>query len=299
MSTDGHTTSRGYLAFPAAFPVAFQGAPGAYSDMAAHGFFGDNVETLPCATFADAFAAVRDGAAGHAVIPVDNTLAGRVADVHDLLPEGGLAVVGEYFLPIRHNLLGLPGTAASAIRHVWSHTHALPQCRKLLRRLGAAAHVHADTAGAAKMVAEQGDPAHAAIAGALAAQLYGLEIIEADVQDANHNTTRFLILARDAVTPPADRPTLASIVFTVTNRPAALHEALGAFAAPGLNLAKLESYQDMKFRAARFYCEVEAHPESAPFREAWAALQQKTGMLRLLGAYAADEYRQRVLTEKE
>ena len=272
--------------------IAFQGAPGAYSDMAARALF-PGADPLPCATFADAFAAVRDGRADRAVIPVDNTLAGRVADVHALLPEGGLAVTGEYFLPIRHNLLGLKGAGTGDIRHVWSHAHALPQCRRLLARLGAQAHVHGDTAGAAADVARRGDPAHAAIASALAAQLYGLEIIEADVQDAADNHTRFLALARESAVPPlaAGGAHLTSLVFQVKNTPAALYKALEGFAMMGVNLAKLESYQDEKFAAARFYGEVEGHPDSPAMQQALAMLQQNTVMLRLLGTYAAHPFR--------
>lgn len=296
--------------------IAFQGAPGAYSDMAARALFPD-CPTLPCTSFAAAFAAVRDGAASHAVIPIDNTLAGRVADVHELLGGGrvtaataadaqtvadgaepaagaALSVCGEYFLPVRHNLLGVAGATTATIRHVWSHTHALPQCRKLLRTLDATAHVHADTAGAAADIAQRGDPAHAAIASTLAAEIYGLTILQRDVQDADNNYTRFIVLTRAAPLPPYDEQTrfMTSLVFQVRNMPAALYKALEGFAINDINLAKLESYQDENFRAARFFGEVEGHPDSPAMKKALALLRERTAMLRVLGAYPAHPFRQ-------
>lgn len=272
--------------------ASFQGAPGAYSDMAARAAL-PGVEGLPCGTFAEAFAAVREGRADRAVIPVDNTLAGRVADVHELLPEGGLYVTGEYFLPIRHCLLGVRGAKASDIKEVWSHTHALPQCRALLRRLGAKACVHADTAGAARDIAAAGDKSRAAIASALAAEIYDLDIIEENVQDAAHNATRFLVLARDPAVPDyrAGERYLTSIVFEVKNMPAALYKALTGLALRDINLVKLESYIDARFRAARFYAEAEGHPAAAAMTQALADLQHNTAMLRVLGTYAAHEFR--------
>jgi prephenate dehydratase len=272
--------------------AAFQGARGAYSDMAARGAL-PGVETVPCGTFAEAFAAVRDKRADRAVIPVDNTLAGRVADVHELLPEGGLYVTGEYFLPIRHCLLGVKGAKAADITEVWSHPHALPQCRNMLRRLGARACIHADTAGAAEDVAKAGDKSRGAIASALAAELYGLDIIEENVQDAAHNATRFLILAREPVAPDykAGERYLTSIVFEVKNTPAALYKALTGLALRDINLVKLESYIDARFRAARFYAEAEGHPAAAAMTQALADLQHNTAMLRVLGTYEADGFR--------
>jgi prephenate dehydratase len=250
-------------------------------------------ETVPCGSFAEAFAAVREGRADRAVIPVDNTLAGRVADVHELLPEGGLFVVGEYFLPIRHCLLGVKGAKASDIKEIWSHPHALPQCRKMLARLNARGVVHADTAGAAADIARTGDKSRAAIAGALAAELYGLDIIEENVQDAAHNFTRFLILSPEAAT-PAIQPEvkyLTSMVFQVKNMPAALHRALTGLALRDINLVKLESYIDSRFQAARFYAEAEGHPDSAVMMQAMADLRMNTATLRILGAYEAHEFR--------
>lgn len=280
---------------PASRPVktaAFQGAKGAYSDMAARDAL-PGADTVPCGSFAEAFAAVREGRADRAVIPVDNTLAGRVADVHELLPEGGLFVTGEYFLPIRHCLLGVKGAKTSDINEIWSHPHALPQCRKLLARLNAKGVVHADTAGAAADVARAGDKSRAAIAGALAAELYGLDIIEENVQDAAHNFTRFLILAPEAATPPLQEGAkyLTSMVFQVKNMPAALHRALTGLALRDINLVKLESYIDSRFQAARFYAEAEGHPDSATMMQALADLRMNTATLRLLGTYQAHEFR--------
>lgn len=282
---------------PASLPrpvrtAAFQGAHGAYSDMAARGAL-PGVETLPCGTFGEAFAAVRDGRADRAVIPVDNTLAGRVADVHELLPAGGLYVVGEYFLPIRHCLLGVKGAKTSDIKEVWSHPHALPQCRRMVARLGAKGVVHADTAGAAADIAKAGDKSRAAIASALAAELYGLDIIEENIQDAPHNFTRFLILAPEEAVPAAQagQKYLTSLVFQVKNMPAALHRALTGLALRDINLVKLESYIDARFQAAQFYAEAEGHPDSAAMMQALADLRMNTASLRLLGTYPAHEFR--------
>ena len=272
--------------------IAFQGAHGAFSDLACRSVFPD-LTTLPCETFDDAFQTVQDGRAGLAMIPVDNTIAGRVADVHHLLPRSGLFVVGEHFQPVRHALLGLPGSKKDGLRHVHSHVHALPQCRKLIQQLGLKAVVHADTAGAARDVAERGDPAHAAIASTLAAQIYGLDVLQEDIQDAAHNTTRFLILSPQAQIPPQESGAhiLTSLVFEVRNIPAALYKSLGGFATNGLSLAKLESYVDEKFQAAQFYCEVEGHPESRAYRLALEELTFFAKNIRFLGAFPAHAMR--------
>jgi prephenate dehydratase len=272
--------------------LAFQGAAGAYSDMAARAAF-PGVPTRPCGSFATAFAAVRDGTASHAVIPVDNTLAGRVADVHFLIPEGGLSVVGETFLPIRHCLLGVKGAQLSDVREAWSHPHALPQCRNFLQQHGIKPVVHADTAGAAADIAAVGEKKRAAIAGEGAAEIYGLDVLARDIQDSDNNVTRFLILAREPAPPPADfdGPVLCSIVFTVKNMPAALYNALGVFATKGINMVKLESYMDSTFHATRFYCEVEGHPARDAMRAALAELADCTAECRVLGAYPAHPFR--------
>ena len=272
--------------------IAFQGMKGAYSDLACRAVY-PGMETIPCATFDDAFNAVRDGLADLAMIPIDNTLAGRVADVHRLMPKGDLFIIGEYFLPIRHHLLGVKGAKKEDIKFVHSHVHAIPQCRKMIQRLGLKPHIHADTAGAAEEVARNNDRAHAAIASELAAQIYSLQILEENVQDEKHNTTRFIILAPEPVIPQIDErgDTLTSILFEVRNIPAALYKSLGGFATNNLSLAKLESYTDPNFHGAQFYCEVEGHPESAPFRLALEELGFYAKDVKFLGAYPAHELR--------
>ena len=272
--------------------IAFQGYLGAYSDLACR-TYDPARETLSSTAFEDAFAAVAEGRADLAMIPVENTLAGRVADVHRLLPDSGLFIIAEHFQPIRHALLGLPGSSADALRHVHSHVHALPQCRKALKRLDVEAHVHADTAGAAADIARRGDPMHGAIASTLAAELYGLEILESNIQDSETNTTRFLVLAAAPQTPPlaeADA-TLTTVYFQVRNIPAALYKALGGFATNGLNLTKLESFVDDRFQAARFYCDIAGHPDAPAFRNAWDELGFYAEDLRLLGSYPAHPFR--------
>ncbi len=270
--------------------IAFQGEYGAYSDMSCRRVFPD-METLPCATFEDAFSEVTNGKADLAMIPVDNTLAGRVADVHHLIPNNSLHIIGEHFEPIRHNLLGIKGSKISDLKHAHSHIHAIPQCRNIVKELGLQAHVHADTAGAAHEIAELGDITHGAIASSLAAEIYDLEILRKDVQDADHNTTRFLILSPNAQTPNENTRTLVSIIFEVRNIPAALYKALGGFATNGISMTKLESYVDEKFQAAQFYCEVEGHPDSHSFKLAIEELDFYANNVKLLGAYPAHDFR--------
>lgn len=272
--------------------VAFQGEAGAYSDIACRAAL-PGLATLPCETFEAAFAAVKEGRAELAMIPVDNTLAGRVADVHHLLPEGDLFVIGEFFQPVDHCLLGLRGAERGQLRHVHSHIHALPQCRGLIERLGLIPAVHVDTAGAARQVAQQGDPTHAAIASALAAEIYGLEIIEDGIQDVDHNTTRFLILALEPEIPPLDAPgdVLTTLIFQTRNMPAALYKALGGFATNGLSLAKLESYVDAHFQAAQFYCDVQGHADSPAFQNAIEELGFFAEGVKFLGTYPVHAFR--------
>ncbi|MCK6418297.1 MAG: prephenate dehydratase [Alphaproteobacteria bacterium] len=270
--------------------IAFQGAPGAYSDLACRMVF-PGIKTHGFMRFEEAFAAVMERQADIAMIPVDNSLAGRVADVHYLLPRSGLSIIGEHFQPVRHCLVGVKGAKREGIRHVHSHIHALPQCRKILDRLQAQAHVHADTAGAAADIARMNDPAHGAIASALAAEIYGLDILQEDVQDEDHNTTRFLVLARQGITPPPGLKTLVSLYFGVRHIPAALYKALGGFATNGLSLAKLESYVDENFQAAHFYCEVEGHPQSTAFEHALEELRFYAQDIKILGAYMASSVR--------
>jgi prephenate dehydratase len=266
---------------------------GANSDLACRAACPD-YETLPCETFEDAFRAVQEGEAARAMIPVDNTLAGRVADVHHLLPHSGLKIIGEHFEPIRHALLAIKGASIESIQHVHSHVHAIPQCRKLIRELGVKAHVQADTAGAAKYVSEKADPVHAAIATPLAAEIYGLEILKSDIQDADHNTTRFLVLSQDENTPAYNDNDqfITSLIFRVRNIPAALYKALGGFATNGVNMLKLESYVDPNFQVAQFYADVSGHVQEQALKLALEELGFFASELNVLGTYKAHAFRQ-------
>ncbi len=272
--------------------IAFQGAPGAYSHQAVRELF-DGHPALPCAAFEDAMEAVASGRAGRAVIPIENSLHGRVADVHFLLPEAGLHIVGEHFVRVRHCLLGLADRAA--ITAVQSHPQALGQCRQRLRSWGMEPIGYFDTAGAAAAVADSGDPSRGAIASRLAASLYGLRIIEEGIEDADHNTTRFVVLAREPVPAdqPADAPMLTSFLFQTRNVPAALYKAMGGFATNGVNMTKLESYiQDGSFSAAVFYADIEgALPDPAVAR-AFEELAFHTKWVRMLGSYPRSPDRQ-------
>ncbi len=272
--------------------ISFQGAHGAYSDLACREVFPE-AETVPCDTFEDAFAAVQNGATDLAMIPIDNTLAGRVADVHRLMPKSGLSIIGEHFLKVEHALLGVKGAKIENLKHVHSHVHALPQCRNMIRELGLKAHVHADTAGAAEEVARKADPEHAAIASTLAGKIYGLDVLRADVQDADHNTTRFIILSRDArIEKPDDSKTyITSFVFRVRNIPASLYKGLGGFATNGVNMIKLESYVNPQFQVAEFYAEVIGHPEYRPFQLAMEELGFFADEVNVLGTYEAHPFR--------
>jgi len=273
--------------------IAFQGAPGAYSDLACRSSRPE-MATLPCRSFEDAFAAVREGRAALAMIPIDNTVAGRVADIHHLLPDSGLHIIGEHFQRVNHHLLGLKGAKVADLTHVHSHVHALNQCRNLIRELGVEPVVHADTAGAAADVAASGDKTQAAIASELAGELDGLVSLKANIEDAEHNTTRFLIMALKPVIPdPKSGPLMTSFVFRVRNVPAALYKALGGFATNGVNMTKLESYLvDGHFTAAQFYAEVEGHPDDKALKLAFEELDFITHEVTILGVYPADPYRQ-------
>ncbi|AUG54362.1 prephenate dehydratase [Thalassospira marina] len=272
--------------------IAFQGMHGAYSDQAARRAFPGAV-TVPCRTFEGAFGALRDGEVDLAVIPIDNTLAGRVADVHHLLPDSGVHIIGETFLRINHALLGVKGTQISDIREIRSHVHALGQCRKIRKELGVPAIVGSDTAGCAKEVADLGDKGIAAIAPVLAAEIYGLDVLRTEVEDAAHNTTRFIILSREAKTAPNDgSPVVTSFVFRVRNVAAALYKALGGFATNGINMTKLESYMvEGHFTATQFFAEVEAHPDQLGLRHALEELQFFSHEVLILGVYPAHPFR--------
>jgi len=268
--------------------IAFQGEYGANSDTACRNMFA-NMQPLPCPTFEDAFNAVEKGEADLAMIPIENTLAGRVADIHHLLPHSSLHIIGEYFLPIHFQLMVLPGVNREEIRTVHSHIHALGQCRNIIRANHWRGIVAGDTAGAAKFIAETGDRSMAALAPALAAELYGLDILERDVHDAAGNITRFIILAREEhrpLYPQPDKIIITSLLFRVRNVPAALYKALGGFATCGINMTKLESYQiDGTFTATQFFADIEGHPEDRLVKLALEELGFFSNELRILGVY--------------
>ncbi len=272
--------------------ISYQGEPGANSHIACNEVFAD-LEPLPCATFEDAIGAVKSGEARYAMIPIENSLAGRVADIHHLLPDSGLYIIGEHFLPIRFQMMALKGTKISEITDVYSHVHALGQCRKIIAKHRLKAHVAGDTAGSARQVAEWGDRTRAALAPRMAADIYGLEILAEDVEDEKHNTTRFVILSAepDDAEPGGD-PVLTTFIFNVRNVPAALYKAMGGFATNGVNMTKLESYQVRgEFVATMFYADIEGHPADRSVRLALEELSFFSTELRILGTYPASPYR--------
>ena len=272
--------------------IAFQGVPGAYSHLACQQACPE-LEPVPSETFDTAFTAVRDGLADRAMIAIDNSVAGRVADVHHLMPRGGLHIIGEHFQRVNHHLLAVPGATIDGIKFIHSHVHALNQCRKLLRALPVTARIHADTAGAAAEVAARGDRTHAAIASRLAAEIYGLDILRSDLEDADHNTTRFVILSPEPIDPGYDpaRPTIMSFFFQVQSVPAALYKALGGFATNGVNMVKLESYVDAEFNQAQFYAEIMGHPDETGVKNAMAELRFFSHSVEQLGVYPAHPFR--------
>jgi prephenate dehydratase len=275
--------------------ISFQGEPGANSDTASRNMF-PGMEPLPCPTFEDAFAAVNEGPAGLAMIPIENSIAGRVADIHHLLPTSGLHIVGEHFLPIHFHLMAIPGADLGTVKDVYSHVHALGQCRKIIRKLGLKAHVAGDTAGSAREVAEWKDPTRASLSPRMAADIYGLKILAENVEDEAHNTTRFVILSKTPYWAAAGQgPTVTSFVFRVRNLPAALYKALGGFATNGINMTKLESYMlEGEFLATQFYAEVDGHPEDANLKRALEELEFFSRELRVLGVYPADPFREKI-----
>ncbi len=272
--------------------IAFQGEPGAYSHLACRQAYAE-MTVLPCRTFEDVFAAVETGRAALAMIPIENSLAGRVADNHHLLPRSRLHIVGEHYVRVNHHLLAPEGATLEGLRQVHSHVEALGQCRETIRELGLEARVHADTAGAARYVAELGDPEVGAVASELAGEIYGLVSLRAGVEDAEHNTTRFAIMARHAIDPdPEDGPTMTTFIFQVRNVPAALYKALGGFATNGVNMTRLESYQlGGGFNASQFYADVEGHPSQRPLRLALEELDFFTHEINILGVYPRHPFR--------
>ncbi len=275
--------------------IVFQGEPGANSHLAIQEAY-PKAAAVPCPTFEDCFAAVTNGAADLAMIPIENSLAGRVADIHHLLPTSGLHIIGEHFLPIHFQLMAPKGASLKGIRTVHSHIHALGQCRKVIRKNGWRPMVEGDTAGAAREIAELGDMSRAALAPAIAADIYGLDILKANVEDAAHNTTRFIILSKtDARAKANNGPVVTTFVFRVRNVPAALYKALGGFATNGVNMTKLESYQlDGQFTATQFYADVDGHPNDRPLKLALEELAFFSAELDILGVYSASRFREKV-----
>jgi prephenate dehydratase len=272
--------------------IAFQGQLGAYSHLACRARFPD-MTPLPCAQFEDAFAAVSEGRAELGMIPVDNSVAGRVADIHHLLPNAGLWIIGEHFQSVNHHLLAVKGATLAGLQRVESHVHALGQCRRFLRKHNLTPVVVADTAGSAKDVAEKGDPTVAAIASALAGEIYGLQSLAANIEDEDHNTTRFLVMSRTRAAVDAQGgPYVTSFLFRVRNVPAALYKALGGFATNGVNMTKLESYMvGGHFSATQFYAEVDGHPDQRSLQLALEELQFYSKEVKLLGTYPGHPYR--------
>ena len=272
--------------------IAFQGLPGAYSNLACRGAF-PKMQALPCESFEDMFAAVREGRAALAMVPIENSVAGRVADIHHLMPESGLHIIGEYFQRVNHQLMAPKGATLAGLKTVRSHVQALAQCRNTLRGMGLTPVTRPDTAGSAAEVAEKGDTTIGAVASSLAAEIYGLEILKSDMEDAEHNTTRFVVMAREPIDPdPAEGLVVTSFVFKVRSVPAALYKALGGFATNGVNITKLESYiLDGQFTVAQFYVDIEGHPDQRSVKLALEELSFFSREVRILGVYPADPFR--------
>lgn len=278
--------------------IAFQGEIGANSHMAAS-IACPNFEPLPCETFEEAFQAVSSGRAARAMIAIENTLAGRVSDVHHLLPQSNLFIIGEYFAPISHQLVGIHGAKIEDIKYVRSHPMALSQCRNIIAELGIKAIKTADTAGAVREIFELNDKNHAAIGTMLAAKHYGLPVLRENVEDAKHNATRFVILASEPEDAhfESNKEFITTFVFRVRNIPAALYKTLGGFATNGVNMTKLESYQiGGSFSATQFYADIEGHPEELSVQLAMQELSFFCADLTVLGVYPAHEFRKRTIT---
>lgn len=272
--------------------IAYQGERGANSHIACKDVYPD-LTPVPCRTFEDVIALVEGGEADLAMIPVENTIAGRVGDIHHLLPSTRLHMIGEHFMRIRFQLMGLKGSELGKIECAYSHVMALGQCRNYLRSHNITAVTAADTAGAARQVAESGEITHAAIAPALAAEEYGLDILASDIEDAQHNTTRFVIMSPEPLdVEPGDDLTVTAFLFQVRNIPSALYKALGGFATNGVNMTKLESYQiDGHFTATQFYAEIEGHPDQRGVQLALEELGFFSASLKILGVFPADSAR--------
>ncbi|WP_073706766.1 prephenate dehydratase [Glutamicibacter sp. 0426] len=276
--------------------ISYQGEAGSNSNMACMQRFPE-MEAIPCASFEDAFAMVENGEAKLAMIPIENSIAGRVADIHVLLPESDLHIVGEHYLRIRFDLLGLPGSSIAEATEVHSHIHALGQCRKVIREHGLTPVIAGDTAGSAREVRDWNDPAKLSLAPPMAAELYGLEVLASGVEDDQTNTTRFVVLAREQQLPHRSQlpdSVITTLVFQARNVPSALYKALGGFATNGVNITRLESYMvGSSFAATTFMVDIEGHPEDLPVRLALEELEFFTWEIKILGTYAASEHRQR------
>jgi len=274
--------------------IAFQGEPGAYSNLACRRSFPE-MEALACTSFEEAFAAVEEKRARLAMIPIENSVAGRVADIHQLIPHASLHIIGEYFQRINHHLLAIPGAKLEDLKIARSHEQALGQCRNTLRDLGIRPEIYVDTAGAARLISDLKDPTIAAVASSLAGEIYGLESLKEDIEDAEHNTTRFVIFSREPLEEiPTTTPTMVSFLFQVRNVPSSLFKAMGGFATNGVNMTKLESYQlEGSFNATQFYAEIEGHPDDRSVQLALEELEFFTNEIRILGAYPRHEYRLR------
>ncbi|MTI17882.1 prephenate dehydratase [Rhodobacteraceae bacterium RKSG542] len=275
--------------------IVFQGEVGANSHMACNSVYPD-YQAIPCPTFEDCFHALESGDADLAMIPIENSVAGRVADIHYLLPRSSLHIIGEYFMPIRFQLMGLKGSKLEDLTHVQSHIMGLGQCRKIIRENGIQAVIGADTAGSARQIAEKGDPKWGALAPELAADIYGLDILARNVEDEAHNTTRFIILSRDdKKTVRTGQPTITTFIFRVRNVSAALYKSLGGFATNGVNMTKLESYQlEGQFFASMFYADIEGHPEDPNVALAMEELAFFSAELKILGVYNASPFRHKI-----
>jgi prephenate dehydratase len=272
--------------------IVFQGEPGANSHLAIHEAYPD-AEAVPCPTFEDCFAAITSGEADLGMIPIENSVAGRVADIHHLMPASGLHIIAEHFMPVRHQLLAVKGAKLAGIKTVESHVHALGQCRKAIRKFSIKPIVAADTAGSAREIAEARDPTRAAIASRLAAQIYGLDILAEDIEDEAHNTTRFIVLSRESKWAAADSGrVVTTFLFQVRNIPAALYKALGGFATNRVNMTKLESYMiEGNFFATQFYADIEGHPDESNLVLALEELAFFSKELKILGVYPAHPFR--------
>ena len=271
--------------------IAFQGALGSNSDMACRDAY-PMMTALPCQTFAEVFSVTRSDKSQLAMIPIENSVAGRVADIHRLLPGSGLYIIGEHFLRVNFHLFGVESSTLNTITHVHSHIHALPQCSNFVGKRGLLPVVHADTAGAARDIAKWKDPSQGAICTMLAGDLYGLKRLASDIEDSSHNTTRFIVMAKDPIMPQSDALNImTTFVFRVRNLPAALYKALGGFATNNVNMTKLESYIQGDFVAAQFYADVEGHPDDPKLSNALEELKFFTHSIDILGTYPAHPYR--------